>query len=412
MALRLFAPRTEHFQRLSGWARLSWRSYRGGPAAEKLGGAYAVDLRSDVLTKPTTAMKEAMMEATMGDDVFGEDVTINKLQSTVAEMFNKEAALFVPSGTMGNLISVLSHCHSRGLEVLLGHQSHLIIYEQGGMATVGGVHPRTIPNLSDGTFDLEVVKDYIRPLDDSHQPFTGLICVENTHNVCGGTVLPLDFLAELRKIADDHKLPVHMDGARMMNSAAALDVAPSVILENVDSVSMCFSKGLGAPVGSIISGSAEFIARAVRLRKVLGGGMRQPGMLAAAALFTLDGLIPRLQTDHRHARMIAEAVMKESSGLVHVDLERVQTNIVMIEMLKEGLDAQQFCDRLSQVTMEEEKEIGEPIVVLSYPSTKRVTRLVAHSSVDTKDILAAIAKITYVLHELANQEAESKASHG
>lgn len=412
MAMRLFARRTEYFPRLSGWSTLGWRAYRGGTAAEKQSGVYTVDMRSDVLTQPTPAMKEAMMDATMGDDVFGEDATINKLQSTVADMFNKESALFVPSGTMGNLISVLSHCHSRGLEALLGDQSHLMMYEQGGIATLGGVHPRTIPNLADGTFDLEVVEDNIRPLDDSHQPFTGLICVENTHNICGGTVLPLDFLAKLRKIADDHKLPIHMDGARMMNAAAALEVEPKVVLEHVDSVSLCFSKGLGAPVGSIVSGSAEFIARALRLRKVVGGGMRQPGMLAAAALFSLDGLMPRLQTDHRHARMLAEAVMEESSGVVHVDLERVQTNIVMIRMLKEGLEAQQFSDRLAQVTKHEEKVIGESIEVLSYPFRKRVTRLVVHSSMDTKDILAAITKITYVLQELASQEAGSKASNG
>nr|CAD7265546.1 unnamed protein product [Timema shepardi] len=266
-----------------------------------------VDLRSDTLTKPTQEMRRAMFEAEVGDDVYGEDPTVNALEKKAAAMLNKEGGLFLPSATMSNLVALMSHCKERGCEVIAGDSSHMFLFEQGGAAQLGGVQMCTLPNKSDGTFDLDLMESKVRSGNDSlHEPITSLICVENTHNVCGGKVLPLDWLDELGTRARGLGIPIHMDGARLFNAAVYLKLPAARLVRDCASVSICISKGLGAPVGALLLGNKDFIQRARRVRKVLGGGMRQAGVLAAAGLVALDKMVDRLELDHRRAADIAK----------------------------------------------------------------------------------------------------------
>jgi threonine aldolase len=262
-----------------------------------------IDLRSDTVTQPTPEMREAMAQAAVGDDVYGEDPTVNKLQEMAAAMLGKEAGLFVPSGTMGNLASILAHCN-RGDEIILGNLAHTFLYEAGGIAALGGIHPHTLPNQPDGTLKLEEIRAAIRA-DDAHLPVTRLITLENTHNRCGGAALSLEYTQAVGEIAREHGLILHLDGARIFNAAAALDVSPADLAAPADSVTFCLSKGLCAPVGSVICGEAGFIRRAHRMRKQLGGGMRQAGILAAAGIVALETIIPRMATDHLRAQDLA-----------------------------------------------------------------------------------------------------------
>ncbi|HBY95842.1 MAG TPA: threonine aldolase, partial [Chloroflexi bacterium] len=236
-----------------------------------------IDLRSDTVTFPTPAMRQAMAKAEVGDDVYGEDPTVNRLEALAAEMLGKEAALFVPSGTMGNLVCLLTHC-GRGDEVIMGDRAHTYLFEAGGSAAVGGIHPRVLPNQSEGTLDLEQVRDAIRS-ENVHHPRTKLLALENTHNRAGGTVLPLDYIASARAICDEHGIALHCDGARLWNAAVFLGESPAAVAAPFDSLSVCLSKGLSAPVGSLVVGSAVFVREARRARKQLGGGMRQAGVL-------------------------------------------------------------------------------------------------------------------------------------
>lgn len=284
-----------------------------------------IDLRSDTVTRPTPAMREAMMNAIVGDDQYGEDPTVNELEELSARMLGKDAGVFVPSGTMGNLTAVLAHC-ARGDEVILGDESHILWYESAAPATVGGVSPRTVRTANDGTFDLDGVAESIRVNGPGYPP-TGLICVENTHNRCGGAVLPLSYMRDLHELAASRGIPVHLDGARIFNAAAALGVAPSEIAAHAESVQFCFSKGLAAPVGSMVVGDSAFIARVRSQRKLLGGAMRQAGVIAAAAKVSLETMIDRLPEDHRRAKRLAEGIA-EIPSLV-IDSERVDSNIVV-----------------------------------------------------------------------------------
>jgi threonine aldolase len=301
-----------------------------------------VDLRSDTITRPTPNMRRAMAEAEVGDDVFGEDPTINKLQEIAAERLNKEAALFVPSGTMGNLVSALTHC-SRGEEAILGNQSHMFWFEAGGLAAVGGIHPRPLQNEPDGTIPLQDIEAAIRP-DDVHHPRTRLIAVENTHNRCNGSPLSPAYMSGIREIADRYDLKVHVDGARIFNSAVAQGIDVRELTAAADSVTFCLSKGLGAPVGSLICSSRDFIARARRSRKLLGGGMRQAGILAAAGIVALDEMVDRLADDHANARKLGEGLCSVD-GLV-ARLELIKTNIVFVGIDREGLTAQILAQKL------------------------------------------------------------------
>ncbi|KAF0025629.1 hypothetical protein F2P81_022510 [Scophthalmus maximus] len=263
-------------------------------------------------------------------------------------MFGMEAALFVPTGTMSNLIAVMVHCRERGDEMIVGDLSHLHIYEQGGSAQLAGVHATTVTNLPDGTFDLEQLESKIRHgYPDPHFPRSRLICVENTHNIQGGRVLPLTFLQEVRALADRYGLSVHMDGARVMNAAVAQGVSPHTILQHTHTVSVCLSKGLGAPVGTVLAGPQDFIARAVRCRKALGGGMRQAGILAAAGKLSLLDMVERMQEDHHNARSFAQALL-DFDPLFAVDMAAVETNILRFRLKELTLSPSEFCARMGQ----------------------------------------------------------------
>jgi threonine aldolase len=304
-----------------------------------------VDLRSDTVTLPTPAMREAMAKAEVGDDVMGEDPTINRLQQVAAERMGKEAGLFVPSGTMGNLAAVLTHC-GRGDEVILGNLSHTFIFEGGGVAALGGVMPHTLPNLPDGRIGLDEIQGAIRP-DDVHQPITRLIVLENTHNRCGGTILKLDYLNEVGELAQRTGLKLHIDGARIFNAAVGLGVPAKSLVEAADSVTFCLSKALCAPVGSVLCGSEEFIRRASRIRKQLGGGMRQAGILAAAGLVALDQMVDRLVEDHARARHLAEGLVKISE--LRVDNPAPETNMVFATLRDDVLfSSAQVAARLAE----------------------------------------------------------------
>ncbi|HDQ73700.1 MAG TPA: low-specificity L-threonine aldolase [Chloroflexi bacterium] len=285
-----------------------------------------IDMRSDTVTQPTPEMREAMYKAEVGDDVYGEDPTINRLEQMTAERLGKEAALFVASGTMGNLVALLTHCQ-RGDEVIVGNRAHTFVYEQGGMAALGGISPYPIPNQADGTLRLEDIKKAIRG-DNVHYPRTRLLCLENTHNMCDGAPLTAEYTAQAAQLAHQHGLQVHVDGARIFNAAAALDVDVRDLLKDVDSVMFCLSKGLCAPVGSMVCGSAEFIAEAHRSRKVVGGGMRQAGVLAAAGIVALEQIAPRIAEDHVRAKRLAQGL----ATIPGVQVAPVQSNILYFWM--------------------------------------------------------------------------------
>lgn len=265
-----------------------------------------IDLRSDTVTQPTPAMREAMYTAPVGDDVYGEDPTVNRLQELSAILVGKEAGLFVPSGTMGNLAAILAHCQ-RGDEVILGHKAHTFLYEAGGISALGGVHSCQLQNQPDGTLSLAEVEDAIRP-DDPHDPITRLIALENTHNRCGGVALTLEYTRAVGDVAQKYGLQLHLDGARLFNAAAALGLSAAELAAPVDSVTFCLSKGLCAPVGSVLCGSKAFIRQALRIRKQLGGGMRQAGVLAAAGIVALEQMVERLPEDHRRAKRLADGL--------------------------------------------------------------------------------------------------------
>ncbi len=301
-----------------------------------------IDLRSDTITQPTDAMREAMARAKVGDDVFDEDPTIHELQGLAADMLGMEAALFLPSGTMGNLISVLAHC-GRGDEILLGDRSHIFLNEGGGVAAFGGIHPRTIRNEPDGTLQPELIAEAVRAAD-LHYPPSRLLCLENTHNYCGGTALSVEYMAEAETVARKHGLSVHLDGARLFNAATALGVDARDIARHVDSVMISLSKGLSAPVGSLVAGSREFIQNSRKLRKMAGGGMRQAGHLAAAGLLGLREQVPKLAQDHALAKALAEGIAA-TPGL-KIDPATVQTNILFFKMDGAGLSPGEFVKQL------------------------------------------------------------------
>jgi len=300
-----------------------------------------IDLRSDTVTLPTQAMRDAVFHADLGDDVFGEDPTTTRLEKMAAEMTGTEAALLVTSGTMGNIVSLLTHC-SRGDEIILGDQAHIFYYEVGGMAALGGIIPHTVTNRPDGTMDLDDIEKAIRD-DNVHYPRTRLICLENTHNRCNGSPLSAEYTAGVVRLARNYGLKVHLDGARIFNASVALGVPAPELVRGVDSLSFCLSKGLSAPIGSIICGSGEFIDEARRTRKLLGGGMRQTGIIAAAGIVALQDMTGRLAEDHRNAHRLAEGIA-EIPGLA-VAPEQVHTNIVFFDLLSDTLSEEEFLSR-------------------------------------------------------------------
>ena len=339
-----------------------------------------IDLRSDTVTLPTDEMREAMNNAEVGDDVYQEDPTINRLEELAAKKLGKEAALFVPSGTMGNLIAVLTHCQ-RGDEVILEMDSHIYYYEVGGMSAVAGVIPRLVVG-DNGILNPQDIKRALRD-ENLHYPKTTLICVENTHNRAGGTIVPPKVTEEICQLAHQRNIQVHLDGARIFNAAVALNLEPALLTKNVDSVMFCLSKGLSAPVGSIFSGSEEFIQKARKNRKMLGGGMRQAGILAAAGIIALENMVERLEEDHKNARILGEGL--DGIGGIKVDLKTVQTNMVYFNLNESGINTYQFLPKLAEYNI-----LGSP-----RPPTK--VRLVTHHGISEEDIYTTIKAIKEIV---------------
>ncbi|XP_022103356.1 probable low-specificity L-threonine aldolase 1 isoform X2 [Acanthaster planci] len=328
--------------------------------------AYVVDFRSDTVTKPCADMRKAMFEAEVGDDVFNDDPTVK----------------------------MMAHCQGRGEEVLLGDQCHIMLYEQGGISQFAGVNPRTVVNKPDGTFDLHEAKSKIR-MDNIHFPRTRLICIENTHNFAGGRVIPMAFIQKVKELADSHHLLVHLDGARLMNAVIATGTTPDAITKYCDSVSICLSKGLGAPVGSCLAGNKEFIKRARRHRKALGGGMRQAGVLAAAGLVALEKGIPRLKTDHENAKRLAQGIIDLKCSSVTCDLAATETNMVYLYM-GEGVSVMSFYRLCDTVLEGEEEELGQAIKVRICPMSDRCIRAAIHHHITAEHVAMALKKIAFV----------------
>ena len=283
-----------------------------------------IDLRSDTVTLPTSEMMEAINAAVLGDDVYVEDSSTIELENLAARIMGKEAALLVSSGTMGNLISYLVHA-PRGSEAIMGHKSHTFLYESGGISAYGGIHSHQLQNKNDGTIEIDMIKDAIRT-DDVHFPSTSLICLENTHNKCHGFPLELDYINSVCNIAHENNMRVHMDGARLFNACAALDMSADTITKNVDSVTFCLSKGLASPIGSVVCGNADFIKEARRVRKSLGGGMRQTGIIAAAGILSINEMRNRLKDDHENAKHLANGL--HALPGIELDTDLVPTNII------------------------------------------------------------------------------------
>lgn len=338
-----------------------------------------IDLRSDTVTLPTAAMRQAIFEAVVGDDVYGEDPTVNRLQELAAEMVGKEAAMLVPSGTMGNQIAVLTHCRP-GTEVILEADSHIYYYEAAAASVFAGVQPRPLPGKR-GSLPAALVEWAIRE-DDIHLPPTSLICLENTHNRAGGTVVPLEDMKAVYEVACRHNLPVHLDGARIFNASVASGVPVKDFTACTTSVQFCLSKGLGAPVGSIIAGSFDFIDEARRWRKRLGGGMRQAGIFAAAGIVALETMVDRLAEDHANARFLANA-LAELKG-IEFNPDDVDTNIVIVKPI--SMSIQQLGDEL------EKRGI---LTVVIEPDRIRFT---TNKDVNRSDIEKTIAAVMEILN--------------
>jgi threonine aldolase len=350
-------------------------------------GTGQIDLRSDTVTLPSPAMREAMARAELGDDVYGEDPTVNRLEAMAAEIVGKEAAVLVSSGTMGNLAALLAHGR-RGERVVCGDECHIYQYEAGGASALGGMIYHTLPTAPDGTLPLELVRDALLPAgDDGHKAHPGVFCLENTHNRCGGTVLPLAYLEAAHAAAHKAGIPLHLDGARVFNAAVALGVDVKAITRHVDSVQFCLSKGLAAPVGSIVAGPAPLIGRVRRARKMLGGGMRQAGVIAAAGLVALTEMVERLDEDHANARLLAEGLAAVPG--ITVELERVQTDIVRFELAPGGPAPAAFLGAL--------RARG----VLMGAVGGRAVRAVTHYGISADDVRAAVAAVAATLEDLA-----------
>ncbi|MEN8241450.1 MAG: low-specificity L-threonine aldolase [Chloroflexota bacterium] len=292
-----------------------------------------LDFRSDTVTQPTPEMREAMAQAQVGDDVYGEDPTINRLQEISAEIAGMQSAIFVPSGTMGNLASILAHCQ-RGDELIVGNLAHIFLYEAGGAAALGGVHTRQVQNQKDGTLKLEEIKQAIRSSSDAHQPLTRLVTLENTHNTCDGISLSAAYIQSVADLAHEHGLKLHIDGARIFNAAADQDVTVKDLASPADSITFCLSKGLAAPVGSMICGTEEFIGKVHRIRKQLGGGMRQAGVLAAAGIVSFESVAGKLKEDHRRAKTLAQGLAKIPQ--VVTDPDNQHTNMVYFSLAEDA----------------------------------------------------------------------------
>lgn len=345
-----------------------------------------IDLRSDTVTQPSPQMREAMMRADLGDDVFGEDPTVNRLEELAANLTGKEAALFVASGTMGNLVALLTHCN-RGEEAILGSLSHIHIHELGGIAALGGIHSRIVETQNDGTLDISTMEKLINE-DDIHCAPSKLICMENTWY---GRVLPLSYMQAVKELAEQNNLLLHLDGARLFNAAVALDVPAKNIAQYADSVQFCLSKGLAAPVGSMLCGSKEFIARARRARKQVGGGMRQAGVIAAAGILSLKSMVERLKDDHKNASLLAELVRKIDG----IKVLHAETNMAFLASAIPGVSTRQLCQELNASGL---LCFGEEVGI----------RCVTHYGIEERDIKEAAEIVKAVAQKLSSSPATAK----
>lgn len=334
-----------------------------------------IDLRSDTVSLPTPEMREAIARAELGDDVYGEDPTVNRLEAMAASMMGKEAALLVPSGTMGNLAAMLAHC-ARGTKAIVGSQSHTQLYEAGGASALGGIVLSPVHNTDDGELDLDELKSELATPNDAHFALPALVVIENTHNRCGGAPVPISHVANVAELAHARGLPMHLDGARIFNAALALETSAQSIASHADTVSVCLSKGLACPVGTVLCGSRDFIARAHRVRKMLGGGMRQAGIIAAAGIVALTSMVDRLAEDHSNARALAEGLgLVAGLSVRHV---KRRTNMVVFDT-DDAHVARKF-----QAAM---KERG--VLISSRDSTS--FRAVTHYGVTRRDIDRTVA---------------------
>ncbi|XP_032994952.1 probable low-specificity L-threonine aldolase 2 [Lacerta agilis] len=367
---------------------------------------HVVDLRSDTVTQPSPEMRQAMAQAEVGDDDYGEDPTVNELQRVVADLLGMEGALFVPTATMANLIAVMCHCHRRGAQLLLGRESHIHVFEQGGIAQVAGIHSEALQDLPNGTISLDELEQKIQRAHQSqYHPRPELICLENTHSSAGGRVLPLKYLQEVHQLAQRYGLRVHMDGARVLNAAVALGVPPAHISQHCNSISLCLSKGVGAPAGALLVGSGELVAEAWRVRKLLGGGMRQAGVLAAAGLVGLSRVEETLKRDHHNARRFAQGAFALGSPLCSVNPATVETNIVMATVSAPGLTPAKLCELMEAVSAEEVAATGQAVSVRLFPWGERGLRAVWHCDVSLQDTQLAEGKWRFVLGKWEQQGA-------
>jgi len=341
-----------------------------------------VDLRSDTVTKPTAAMLERMMEAELGDDGRGDDPTVRALERAAAERLAKEAALFVPSGTMGNQIALLTHAPGKG--AVIGEAGvHIFRSEMGGVSLLAGLYPQPLPGRH-GAVDIDRLKDALRPPDMTPDALgTSVLCLETTHNAAGGRVLPLAHMREVQRLGAEHGVPVHLDGARIFNAATALGLPAAAIAAHADSVTFCLSKGLSAPVGSVLTGRADFIRRARGFRRMLGGNMRQSGLLAACGLVALEQMVERLAEDHANARRLAEGLAALEPSLS--DPAAVETNIVMVDVGTSGANARQWSHALAGYG------------ILAAPATADVIRLVTHRHIGEADIARTVDAFRHIL---------------
>ena len=342
-----------------------------------------VDLRSDTVTKPTAEMRAAIAEAVVGDDVFGDDPTVHELQHLAAEITGCEAALYVPSGTMGNEVAILTHTQ-RGDEAIIERDSHIFNYESAGPAVLSGVQLAPV-RTEWGVLSMSQLMEAVRP-DDEHEPVTRLICLENTHNRKGGVVYPLEAISEVRDFAVERGLKIHLDGARIFNASVASGVDVKEYAALCDSMMFCLSKGLGAPIGSMLVGDEDFVHRARRYRKLLGGGMRQAGIIAAAGVYALKHNITRLREDHERARRLAEG-LAEIPG-IDVDLDTVQTNIIVVDLTKSGISVSDSTLLLEQ----------RGVLVVPFGRTK--IRAVTHLDIDDEDVNRATAAFRQVFSQV------------
>ena len=334
---------------------------------------HPVDLRSDTVTRPTPEMRKAIAEAVVGDDVFDDDPTVKELERLAAQMTGAADAVFVPSGTMGNEVAILTHTQ-RGDEAIVEFDSHIYNYETAGPAVLSGVQLAPIRGER-GILQANQIEEAIRP-DDVHEPVTKLVCLENTHNRAGGVVYPIEIMRDIRELAVARGLKIHLDGARIFNAAAATGIGAEAYCALCDSMMFCLSKGLGAPIGSMLVGGREFILKARRYRKLLGGGMRQVGIIAAAGIYAIENNFNRLIEDHRNAKALAEGLSKIPK--ISVDLESVQTNIVVIDIKESGMEVEEALEKLKERN------------VLAVPFGKTQIRCVTHLDVNRDDIYQAL----------------------